>query len=155
MNNPLNLDSDWYCLNVQGRDPRAMIQHGPNIGVRIAAITADGTRLAEQACGAIIDTGAETSCVSPHIFAKLAAGVRGVRNIAHVYGSVTSESTVRASVSWMPEVAFDREFSLLEHLAHYGVLIGRDILCECRFYLDIKTAYFCLCAPKRGEADQS
>ncbi|GAA2815021.1 hypothetical protein EDC40_107263 [Aminobacter aminovorans] len=93
--------------------------------------------------------------MSPDMFAKLAGGVQGLRNIAHVYGNVTGESTVRANASWMPEVAFEREFSLLEHLAPYGVLIGRDILCECRFYLDIKSAYFCLCTPKASKADQS
>jgi hypothetical protein len=155
MNNPLNLDSDWHCLDVQGRDPRAMVQHGPNIRVTIAAISAGGTRLAEQVCGAIIDTGAESSCVSPDMFAKLRGGVRGVRNVAHVFGSVADESTVRASVSWMPGVAFERDFALLEHLAPYDVLIGRDILSECRFYLDIKSAFFCLCSPKVCEADQS
>ena len=155
MNNPLDLDSDWHCLNVQGRDPRAMVQHGPNIKVTIAAISAGGTRLVEHVCGAIIDTGSETSCVSLDMFAKLAGGVQGVHNVAHVYGNVTGERTVRASVSWLPEVAFEREFSLLKHLAPYDVLIGRDILCECRFYLDIKSAFFCLCTPKAGIADQS
>ncbi|MBU4527457.1 MAG: hypothetical protein KUA43_04845 [Hoeflea sp.] len=136
MDNPLNLDSSWCCLNVQGRDPRAMIQQGPNIRVTIAAIAAiaaDGTRLAVHVCGAIIDTGAEASCVSPDMFAKLAGGVQSVRDIAHAYGNVTGERTVRACVSWMPEVAFERNFSLLDHLAPYHVLIGRDILCECRF----------------------
>lgn len=98
MDNPLNLDSSWRCLNVQGRDPRAMIQQGPNIGVTIAAIAAGGTRLADHVCGAIIDTGAEASCVSPDMFAKLTGGVHGVRDIAHVYGNVIGERTVGAEV---------------------------------------------------------
>lgn len=148
---PLRLGDDWFRLSVKGGDPRGMEQHGPNMGVSIAAVTPGGETLAEHMGGAIIDTGAEVCCVSPAMFEKLKGGAEGMRNIGHVYGYVTGERTVRATVSWMPGVALPRDFSLLEHLAPYDVLIGRNILRECRFYLDIGAAAFHLYTKKPAE----
>lgn len=148
MSDPLNLGNDWICLHVTGKDARAMEQHGPNMGVTIAAVAPDGTRLLSQSGGAIIDTGAESCCVSPTMFEKLKGGVRGIRNIAHVYGQVSNERTIRATVSWIDGVEFTRDFSLLEHLAPYDVLIGRDVLRHCHFYFDLGNAQFWLYSPK-------
>lgn len=147
MNDPLGLGDGWLRLHVKGKDPRAMVQHGPNMAVSIAAVAADGTLLPQQKGGAIIDTGAESCCVSPAMFKKLSGGVEGIRNIAHVYGQVANEMTIRAKVSWMHGVEFTRDFSLLEHLEPYDVLIGRDVLMTCHFYLDIGSAQFWLYAP--------
>jgi len=133
MSDPLGLGDGWYRLRVQSKDPRAMEQNGPNLPVGVTAVSADGTRLEELGGGAIIDTGAESCCVSPAMFKKLKGGVQSVRNIAHVNGYVANEKTVRATVSWMPGVAFTRDFSLLEHLAPYDVLIGRDVGAAIRF----------------------
>lgn len=147
MNDPLGLGDSWLPLHIQGRDPRAMEQHGPNMSVSIAAVAADGTRLLQHQGGAIIDTGAESCCVSPTMFKKLSGGVEGIRNIAHVKGRVDNERTIRAAVSWMAGVEFTCEFSLLEHLEPYDVLIGRDVLMKCHFYLDLGAAQFWLYAP--------
>jgi hypothetical protein len=147
MSDILSLGESWCRLHVQSKDPRAMEQHGPNMKVSIAAITADGTQMDPHEDGAIIDTGAESCCVSPTMFKKLSGGVELTRNIAHVFGESANEKTIRATVSWMPGVEFTRDFSLLEHLEPYGVLIGRDVLKDCHFYLDQGAGQFWLYAP--------
>lgn len=127
-----------------------MLQHGPNVRVAMTPIAVNGTRLEEQEGGAIIDTGAESCCVSPTMFEMLKGGAEGTQNVSHVHGYVANEKTIRASVSWMQGVEFTRDFALLEHLEPYHVLIGRDVLKECHFYLDQGAGQFWLYAPKRG-----
>lgn len=73
---------------------------------------------------------------------------------ALINGLSLNERTVRATISWMPGVEFTRDFSLLEHLEPYHVLIGRDVLKACHFYFDLGAAQFWLYAPApKGNAE--
>jgi hypothetical protein len=50
-------DGNWRCLSISLDDPRAMEQMGPNLEVSIAAVTGQGTTLAQHEVSALIDTG--------------------------------------------------------------------------------------------------
>jgi hypothetical protein len=103
---------------------------GPNLEVSIAAVTEQGTTLAHHEVGALIDTGSQSSCISPRLAPKMEGGLRGVRSLPHIYGLLDGPPTIRGLVWFKDGVEFIRDFSVLDQLAPYDVLIGRDILRE-------------------------
>jgi hypothetical protein len=143
---PLARDGNWRCLSISLDDPRAMEQMGPNLEVSIAAVTGQGTTLAQHEVSALIDTGSKSCCISPRLAPEMDGGLRGVRN---VYGFLESRPTIRGLVRFKNGVEFIRDFSVLHDLAPYDVLIGRDILREGRMYIDGRTAHFRLYFPDR------
>ncbi|MFY9838054.1 MAG: retropepsin-like aspartic protease [Xanthobacteraceae bacterium] len=144
---PLARDGNWHLLSVSF-DPRAMEQMGPNLEVGIAAVTEQGTTLAHHEVGALIDTGSKSSCISPRLALKMEGGLRGVRSLSHIYG-LEGPPTIRGLVRFKNGVEFIRDFSVLDYLAPYDVLIGRDILREGRMYIDGGAGHFRLYFPKR------
>ena len=136
---PLARDGNWRRLSISFDDPSAMEQMGPNLEVSIAAVTEQGTTLAHHEVSALIDTGSKSCCISPRLAAKMDGGVRGVRNF---YGFLEGRPTIRGLVRFKNGVEFIRDFSVLDHLAPYDVLIGRDILRECRMFIDIGRGHF-------------
>ena len=143
---PLARDGNWRRLSISFDDLRAMEQMGPNLEVSIAAVTEQGTTLAQHEVSALIDTGSKSCCISPRLAPKMDGGLRGVRN---VYGFLESRPTIRGLVRFKNGVEFIRDFSVLHDLAPYDVLIGRDILREGRMYIDGRTAHFRLYFPDR------
>jgi Retroviral aspartyl protease len=91
--------------------------------------------------GALIDTGSKSSCISPRLAPKMEGGLRGVR-LSNIYGLLEGPPTIRGLVRFKNGVEFIRDFSVLDHLAPYDVLIGRDLLRECRMYIDGGTGHF-------------
>lgn len=144
---PQARNGNWHLLSVSF-DPREMEQMGPNLEVSIAAVTEQGTTLAHHEVGALIDTGSKSSCISPRLAPKMEGGLRGVRRLAHIYG-LEGPPTIRGLVRFKNGVEFMRDFSVLDYLAPYDVLIGRDILREGRMYIDGGTGHFRLYFPKR------
>jgi hypothetical protein len=140
-NDPLMRNGDWHRLSIAS-DPRAMEQMGPNLQVSIAAVTEKGTTLAHHTVTALIDTGSKSSCISPRLAPRMEGGVRGVRSMSHIYGLLEGPPTIRGLVRFKNRVEFIRDFSVLDGLAPYDVLIGRDILRECRMYIDGVTGHF-------------
>jgi hypothetical protein len=145
-NDPLARDGSWHRLNISG-DPRGMEQWGPNLKVSIGAVTQCGTTLARHEVGALIDTGSECCCVSPRMVSKMEGGLEGLRDISHVYGRVKGQRTIRGVVRFENGVEFVRDFAVLEHLEPYDVLIGRDILKHCRFYMELGEGHWRLYFP--------
>jgi hypothetical protein len=146
---PLARDGNWHRLSISFDDPRAMEQMGPNLEVSIAAVTEQGTTLAHHKVGALIDTGSKSSCISPRLAPKMEGGLRGVRALPHVYGLLQGPPTIRGLVRFKNGVEFIRDFSVLDDLAPYDVLIGRDILREGRMYIDGGAGHFRLYFPDR------
>ncbi|MGH9611901.1 MAG: retropepsin-like aspartic protease [Bryobacteraceae bacterium] len=144
---PLARDGNWHCLSISFDDPREMEQMGPNLEVSIAAVTEQGTTLADHAVGALIDTGSKSSCISPRLASNMAGGQRGVLNSSHIYGFHEGPPTIRGLVRFKNGVEFIRDFSVLDRLAPYDVLIGRDILREGRMYIDGSAGHFRLYFP--------
>jgi hypothetical protein len=138
---PLALDGNWHRLCISS-DASAMEQWGPNLKVSIAAVTQQGATLAHHEVGALIDTGSKPSCISPRLAPKMEGGLRGVRSLSHIYGPLEGPPTIRGLVRFKNGVEFIRDFSVLDQLAPYDVLIGRDILRECRMYIDIGRGHF-------------
>ncbi len=138
---PLMGNGDWHRLSISF-DPAAMEQTGPNLQVSIAAITEKGTTLAYHEVSALIDTGSKSSCISPRLARRMDGGVRGVRSLSHVYGLLEGPPTIRGLVRLKAGIEFIRDFSVLDQLAPYDVLLGRDILREGRMYLDGVTGHF-------------
>src|SRR5437773_10683877 len=99
----------------------------------IAAVTEQGATLPHHEVGALIDTGSKSSCISPRLAPKMEGGLRGVRSLSHIL--LEGPPTIRGLVQFKNGVEFIRDFSVLDHLAPYDVLIGRDILRECRMYI--------------------
>ena len=147
-NDPLIRNGDWHCLSISF-DPEAMEQMGPNLQVSIAAVTEKGTTLPHHTVSALIDTGSKSSCISPRLAPRMEGGVRGVRNLPNIYGLLEGPPTIRGLVRFKNRVEFIRDFSVLDQLAPYDVLIGRDILRECRMYIDGGTGHFRLYFPNR------
>ncbi len=146
---PLARKGKWHCLSISF-GPGAMEEIGPNLLVSIAAVTDNGTVLAHHKVGALIDTGAKSSCISPRLAPKMQGGVRGVRDLSHIYGLLEGPPTIRGLVRFKNGVEFIRDFSILNELAPYDVLIGRDILREGRMYIDGGTGDFRLYFPNRS-----
>jgi hypothetical protein len=146
---PLARNGNWHRLSISFDDPRAMEQMGPNLEVSIAAVTEQGTTLAHHEVGALIDTGSKSSCISPRLAPKMEGGLRGVRSLSHIYGLLEGPPTIRGLVRFKNGVEFIRDFSVLDYLAPYDVLIGRDILREGRMYIDGGTGHFRLYFPDR------
>jgi hypothetical protein len=146
---PLARNGNWHRLSISFDDPRAMEQMGPNLEVSIAAVTEQGTTLAHHEVGALIDTGSKSSCISPRLASKMDGGLRGVRSLSHIYGLLEGPPTIRGLVRFKNGVEFIRDFSVLDQLAPYDVLIGRDILREGRMYIDGGTGHFRLYFPDR------
>jgi hypothetical protein len=146
---PLARNGNWHRLSISFDDPRAMEQMGPSLEVSIAAVTEQGTTLAHHEVGALIDTGSKSSCISPRLAPKMEGGIRGVRRLSHIYGFLEGPPTIRGLVRFKNGVEFIRDFSVLDHLAPYDVLIGRDILREGRMYIDGGTGHFRLYFPDR------
>ena len=146
---PLARNGNWHRLSISFDDPRAMEQMGPNLEVSIAAVTEQGTTLAHHEVGALIDTGSKSSCISPRLAPKMEGGLRGVRSLSHIYGLLEGPPTIRGLVRFKNGVEFIRDFSVLDYLAPYDVLIGRDILREGRMYIDGSTGHFRLYFPDR------
>jgi len=146
---PLARNGNWHRLSISF-DPRALEQMGPSLEVSIAAVTERGTTLAHHEVGALIDTGSKSSCISPRLAPKMDGGVRGVRNLPHIYGFLEGPPTIRGLVRFKNGVEFIRDFSVLDNLAPYDVLIGRDILREGRMYIDGAAGHFRLYFPNRG-----
>ena len=140
---PLARNGNWHRLSISF-DPRAMEQMGPNLEVSIAAVTEQGATLAHHEVGALIDTGSKSSCISPRLAPKMEGGLRGV-----IYGLLEGPPTIRGLVRFKNGVEFIRDFSVLDYLAPYDVLIGRDILREGRMYIDGGTGHFRLYFPDR------
>ena len=138
---PLALDGNGHRLCISG-DASSMEQWGPNLKVSIAAVTQQGPTLAHHEVGALIDTGSKSSCISPRLAPKMEGGLRGVRSLSHIYGLLDGPPTIRGLVRFRNGVEFIRDFSVLDHLAPYDVLIGRDILRECCMYIDIGSGHF-------------
>jgi hypothetical protein len=138
---PLMRNGDWHRLSISF-DPTEMEQMGPNLQVSIAAVTDKGTTLAHYTVSALIDTGAKSSCISPRMAPRMEGGVRGVRSLSHIYGVLAGPPTIRGLVRFKDRVEFIRDFSVLDQLAPYDVLIGRDILREGRMYIDGATGEF-------------
>jgi hypothetical protein len=67
---------------------------------------------------------------------KMEGGLRGIRSLSHIYGRLGGPPTIRGLVRFKNGVEFIRDFSVLDYLAPYDVLIGRDILREGRMYID-------------------
>ena len=124
-----------------------MEQWGPNLKVSIAAVTQQGATLAHHEVGALIDTGSKSSCISPRLAPKMEGGLRGVRSLSHIL--LEGPPTIRGLVRFKNGVEFIRDFSVLDYLAPYDVLIGRDILREGRMYIDGGTGHFRLYFPDR------
>jgi hypothetical protein len=146
---PLARNGNWRRLSISFDNPRAMEQMGPNLEVSIAAVTEQGTTLAHHEVGALIDTGSKSSCISPRLAPKMEGGLRGVRSLSHIYGLLEGPPTIRGLVRFKNGVAFIRDFSVLDDLAPYDVLIGRDILREGRMYIDGGSGHFRLYFPDR------
>jgi Retroviral aspartyl protease len=145
---PLARDGNWHCLSISFDDPRVMEQMGPNLEVSIAAVTEQGTTLAHHKVSALIDTGSKSSCISPRLAPKMEGGLRGVR-LSHIYGLLEGPPTIRGLVRFKKGVELIRDFSVLDDLAPYDVLIGRDILREGRMYIDGGAGHFRLYFPDR------
>jgi len=145
---PLARDGKWHRLSISF-DPRTMEQMGPNLEVSIAAVTEKGTTLAHYEVSALIDTGSKSSCISPRMAPKMTGGQRGVRSLPHIYGLLEGPPTIRGLLRFKNGVEFVRDFSVLDNLAPYDVLIGRDILREGRMYIDGGTGHFRLYFPNR------
>jgi hypothetical protein len=145
---PLARNGNWHRLSISF-DPGAMEQMGPNLQVSIAAVTEQGTTLAHHEVSALVDTGSKSSCISPRLAAKMDGGLRGVRSLSHIYGLLEGPPTIRGLVRFKDGVEFIRDFSVLDYLAPYDVLIGRDILREGRMYIDGGTGHFRLYFPNR------
>ena len=139
-------DGNWHRLTIRG-DPRAMEQTGPNLGVSIGAVNQEETVLTRHHVGAVIDTGSQVSCISLRMVPRMRGGVKGVRSILHFRGKVENERTIRGAVQFENGVQFIRDFSILEYLDPYDVLIGRDILKHCRLYMDLGSGFFQLYFP--------
>src|SRR6266705_1868533 len=77
--------------------------------------------------------------------------------LSHIYGLLEGPPTIRGLVRFKNGVEFIRDFSVLDQLAPYDVLIGRDILRECRMYIDLGRGHFRLYfanrTPRRWPAD--
>lgn len=146
---PLTRNGNWDCLSISFDDPTAMEQMGPNLEVSIAAVTEQGTTLGHHQVGALIDTGSKSSCISPRLAPAMEGGVRGVRSLSHIYGFLEGPPTIRGLVRFKNGIEFIRDFSVLDYLAPYDVLIGRDILREGRMYIDGGTGHFRLYFPDR------
>jgi len=138
---PLMLNGDWHCLSISF-DPTAMEQMGPNLQASIAAVTEKGTTLAHYEVSALVDTGSKFSCISPRLAPKMDGGVRGVRSLSQIYGMLEGPPTIRGLVRLKNGIEFIRDFSVLDYLAPYDILIGRDILREGRMYIDGGTGDF-------------
>ena len=69
-------------------------------------------------------------------------GLRGVRRLPHIYGLLEGPPTIQGLVRFKNGIEFIRDFSVLDQLAPYDVLIGRDILRECRMFIDIGRGHF-------------
>ena len=138
---PLMRNGDWHCLSISF-GPGEMEQMGPNLQVSIAAVTDKGTTLARHTVSALIDTGSKPSCISPRLAPRMDGGVRGVRSLSHISGLLEGPPTIRGLVRFKNSVEFIRDFSVLDQLAPYDVLIGRDILREGRMYIDGGTGHF-------------
>jgi hypothetical protein len=146
---PLMGNGDWHCLSISF-DPMAMEQMGPNLQVNIAAVTEKETTLAHHEVSALVDTGSKSSCISPRLAPRMEGGVRGVRSLPHIYGLLEGPPTIRGLVRFKNGIEFIRDFSVLDQLAPYDVLIGRDILREGRMYIDGGTGHFRLYFRKRA-----
>ena len=146
---PLARNENWYCLSISFDDPKAMEQMGPNLKVSITAVTEQGRILAHHEVIALIDTGSKSCCISPRLAPKMEGGLRGVRSMSHVYGLLEGPPTIRGLVRFKNGVEFIRDFSVLDYLAPYDILIGRDILREGRMYIDGSTGHFRLYFPNR------
>jgi len=143
---PLARNGNWRRLSISV-DPTAMEQMGPHLEVSIAAVTERGTILAHHEVGALIDTGSKSSCISPRLAPKMEGGVRGVRSLSQIF--LDGPPTIRGLVRFTNGVEFVRDFSVLDCLAPYDVLIGRDILREGRMYIDGSAGQFRLYFPDR------
>ena len=146
---PLMGNGDWHRLSISF-DPMAMEQMGPNLQVSIAAVTEKETTLAHHEVSALVDTGSKSSCISPRLAPRMEGGVRGVRSLPHIYGLLEGPPTIRGLVRFKNGIEFIRDFSVLDQLAPYDVLIGRDILREGRMYIDGGTGHFRLYFRKRA-----
>ncbi len=138
---PLSPNGDWHCLSISF-DPRAMEQMGPNLQVSIAAVTEKGNTLAHHTVSALVDTGSKVSCISPRLAPRMEGGVRGVRSLSHSHGLLEGPPTIRGLVRFKNGVEFIRDFSVLDQLSPYDVLIGRDVLREGRMYIDGGMGHF-------------
>jgi len=145
---PLAQNGAWHRLSISF-DPMTMEQMGPHLEVSIAAVTEQGMRLAHYEVEALIDTGSRSCCISPRMAPKMEGGLRGVRSLSHVYGRLEGPPTIRGLVRFKDGVEFIRDFSVLDFLAPYDVLIGRDILREARMYIDGGSGHFRLYFPNR------
>lgn len=139
---PLARDQNWHCLSISFDDSRAMEEMGPNLKVSIAAVTEQGKTLAHHEVRALIDTGSKSCCISPRLAPKMEGGLRGVRSMSHVYGLLEGPPTIRGLLRFKNGIEFIRDFSVLNDLAPYDVLIGRDILREGRVYIDGRAGHF-------------
>lgn len=143
---PMARNGTWHRLSLSF-DPREMERIGPNLEVSIAAVTEQGTTLARHEVWALIDTGSRSCCISPRLAPKMEGGVRGVRSLSHIHGFLEGPPTIRGLVRFENGVEFVRDFSVLDSLAPYDVLIGRDILREGRMYIDGAAGHFRLYFP--------
>lgn len=62
--------------------------------------------------------------------------------MSHVYGLLEGPPTIRGLLRFKNGIEFIRDFSVLNDLAPYDVLIGRDILREGRIYIDGRAGHF-------------
>jgi hypothetical protein len=146
---PLARNGNWHRLSISFDDPRTMEQMGPNLEVSIAAVTEQGRTLADHEVVALIDTGSKSSCISPRLASMMEGGLRGILSLSHIYGFLEGPPTIRGLVRLKNGVEFIRDFSVLDNLAPYDVLIGRDILREGRMYIDGGMGHFRLYFPDR------
>ena len=71
---------------------------------------------------------------------------RGI--LRRMSGSIVQEPTIRGEVDFGNNVGFVRDFTVIGDLDRFDVMIGRDILKHCRFYLDLGQGHFRLYIPQ-------
>ncbi len=68
---------------------------------------------------------------------KMQGGYVTTMNISHIYGRDEDQRAVRGALTFADGSEFVRDFAVLDHLDDYEVIVGRDVLREGRFFLDI------------------
>jgi hypothetical protein len=126
-------------------DPVKLLRIGLTLWMTMEAIPANGaSTVAPIRVGAILDTGSEACGVNPATAAKLSDAARIDRNIWTPTHGHRTEPALRCKITFEDGTSRTLDFSIIDELEPYEVLIGRDLVSEMKLDANFKTGEWTL-----------
>jgi hypothetical protein len=113
---------------------------GLTLWVTMEPIPAAGvSAVAPIRVGAILDTGSEVCGINPATAQRLADAARIDRKIWTLTHGLRTEPALKCKITFEGGASRNQEFSIINELEPYEVLIGRDLMSEMKLDVNFKT----------------